>query len=262
MKKLLLIILLIPAICSAQMTITEHVQEDFFGGKLDYKVYRSKTPSTKWLVFLPGTTELGANDGTQLWELDKFGYMKWAKNGHEFPFNIVAIQPAYSFSSISKALLPWVEMEFKPSGIILIGISLGAIAANDMLAKDKYHLIKAIVPLSGKVSSLSSIPLMVSVPGYAWHGMLDTKVNYNSAMQFYNAYNKYQIDNGKPGRFIIESVPGVTHTGWDQAMSIEPGKDKILQFIIEQFGPEPIETPIFSDTVRLKIITDRPYVIE
>lgn len=229
------------------MTIIEHPQADFFGGKLDYKTYWSNNKSTKLLAFFPGTLELGIGDGTQLWELDKFGYMKAATAGYEFPFNMIALQPSGSFSGLSKSVLPWLEMEFKPSAIILIGISLGAIAINDMLAKDKYGLIKAVVPLSGKASSLSNIPFMRSVNGYAWHGELDTKVSYGSAMQFYNGYNRYQEENNKPGRFIIESVPGVAHSGWDQAMSVTPGKDQILQFIIKEFGPEPTEGLTYED---------------
>jgi predicted peptidase len=266
MKKLLLLLFLIPLVSFGQMTITNHVQDDFFGGKLDYKTYMPKVKSTKWLVFLPGTGELGNNDGTLLYLLDKYGYMKLAANGYEFPFNILAIQPSTSYSSVSKALLPWVNEEFKPSAIILIGISLGAIATNDLLGKDRYHLIKAVVPLSGKASSLTSIPKMVSVPGYAWHGMDDVTVKYSEAMAFYNAYNKYQTDNNLPGGFFIKSVPGVAHSGWDQAMSVTPGEDDILQFILQKFGPEPQEAPCIctqqSDTVRIKIIVDKPYLIQ
>ncbi len=229
------------------MIIIEHKQEDFFGAHLDYKTYWSTIPSSHLLCFLPGITELGVGDGTQEWELDKFGFPRLAENGFDFPFNIIACQPSGSYSGFSKFALPWLQMEFKPSKIILIGISLGAIACCDLLTKDKYGLISAVVSLSGKASDITAAPRMVSVPGYAWHGDADTTVKFSTAMAFYNAYNQYNTDNNLPGHFTIKVIPGGGHGGWDQAMSITPGQDDIYQFILKQFGSEPVSGLTYQD---------------
>lgn len=229
------------------MIITEHPQADFFGAHLDYKTYWSNNPSSHLVCFFPGTEELGAGDGKQLDELDKFGFMRLAKAGFEFPFNIVAVQPSGSYSGFSKMGMPWLKMQFNPSEIINLGLSLGAIAAIDLLAHDTYNLVKAVVSLSGKASTPANIPIMKSIQGYAFHGMLDTTVNYAQAMSFYNGYNKFQDDNKLGGHFIINSVPGLKHGGWDAAMSVTPGQDDIYQFILKQFGPEPVAGLTYDD---------------
>jgi len=220
------------------MTITEYPQGDFFGGHLDYITFTPKVKSSKVLVFHPGTQEMGVGDGSQLYELYKYGYPKLAKAGYEFPFNIVAIQPNTSYSSVSKCLLPWIQMEFKPSAIIPIGISLGAISCCDLLAKDRYGLITGVVSLSGKGNPLS-VPNMRAVPGYAYHGDQDTTVSYSEALKFYNTYNSYF--SGKGG-FKLNIAAGVGHSGWDNVMSVTSGQDDLLQWIIQQFGSEPVGT--------------------
>lgn len=217
--------------------IQEFPQGDFFGSKIDYIVYRSPIPSTHWLIFLPGTGELSDGVGGNLAALYKYGFPRLIKVGYDLPFNMVMIQPQNSYTGANKIFLPWVQMTFKPSKIIVIGISLGAIASLDVMTKDTYKLIAGIVSLSGKPSGgINAIPNMVSVPGYCYHGNLDTQVSYSVAMNFFNAYNKAHA--GTENVFTMD-IRNIGHSGWDEVMSITPGKDQCYQWILSQLGPEP-----------------------
>lgn len=219
------------------MLIQEHVGHDYFGGSVNVKTYEPVVKSSKVLLFLPGTGECGPADGSGIKKLDKYGFPKLAVQGAELPFNIVAVQPpTASYSSLSKAILPWVQMEFNPSAIIVIGISLGAIAANELLSKDRFSLIKGVVSLSGK-ANVASIPNMRATTNYAIHGDKDTTVAYSQAKSFYEAYNSQKLSEGGSYKFV--TISGLGHSGWDSMMDITPGKDDLYQWIIKTFGPEP-----------------------
>lgn len=220
-----------------QGTIEEHPQGDFFGGKIDYAVYRSPLNSTHWLIFLPGTGELSDGAGGNLAALYKYGFPRLVKEGYDLPFNMVMIQPQNSYTGANKILLPWVQMTFKPSKIIISGISLGAIASLDVMTKDTYKLIAGVVSLSGKPSGGSNaVANMVSVPGYCYYGKNDTQVSYSVAMNFFNAYNKAHA--GTDNVFTMD-IRDAGHSGWDEVMSVTPGKDQCYQWIISHFGNEP-----------------------
>lgn len=215
----------------------EFVQRDFFGGHLDCIRYESLVKSTHELVFHPGTDELGIGDGSQLFELDKYGFPGMAKNGFEFGFNITCIQPVKTYSGSNKIILPWVSMEFKPSAVITLGISLGAIACLDQLTNDKYSVIKGVVSLSGKPSASNGIADAVArmrhVPGYAYHGMKDTRVDFNQAKKFYQEYNA-AMTNPNTG-FITDYNANQAHGGWDEVMR-EGGP--LIKWINSLFGNE------------------------
>lgn len=224
------------------MKITEYPQHDFFGNKLDMIRFESTQKSTKELLFLPGTTEMGIGDGSQLSELYKYGIPKFASQGHEYGYNITAIQPNAKYYGIHNAILPWMQMEHNPSAIIPIGISLGAIEVLDLLTADKYKLIKAVVSLSGKPSASKGIDevltRMEAVPGYAYHGTSDTVVVFDQAKKFYEAYNKkFNPDGTLPVGFVMDFRSGVGHSGWDDAMKVGGFLD---QWITDKFGDEPL----------------------
>lgn len=220
-----------------QGTIEEHPQGDFFGGKIDYAVYRSPLNSTHWLIFLPGTGELSDGAGGNIAALYKYGFPRLVKAGYDLPFNMVMIQPQNSYTGPNKIILPWVQMTFNPSKIIVSGISLGAIASLDVMTKDSYKLITGVVSLSGKPSGGSNaVANMVSVPGYCYHGKNDTQVSYSVAMNFFNAYNKAHA--GTDNVFTMD-IRDAGHSGWDEVMSVTPGKDQCYQWIISHFGNEP-----------------------
>lgn len=230
--------IVISEIIGQQGTIEEHPQGDFFGGKIDYAVYRSPLNSTHWLIFLPGTGELSDGAGGNLAALYKYGFPRLVKAGYDLPFNMVMIQPQNSYTGPNKIILPWVQMTFNPSKIIVSGISLGAIASLDVMTKDSYKLIAGVVSLSGKPSSGSNAVVnMVSVPGYCYHGKNDTQVSYSIAMNFFNAYNKAHA--GTDNVFTMD-IRDAGHSGWDEVMSVTPGKDQCYQWILNQFGQEPI----------------------
>lgn len=222
-----------------QGTIEEHPQDKFFAGKLDYSVYRSPNNSTHWLIFLVGKGEVGDCAGGNIQLLYKYGFPKLLKAGQDFDFNILMVQPCGQNypDAFKSTLIPWVIEEFKPSKIILSGISLGAICTLDMLIYDEYRHINAVVSLSGAPSASKGIDDAVSrmryVPGYAYHGTQDTTVPYSKAIKFYNVYNT--LNAGTDNIFTLD-IQNTGHNGWDSVMAYN---GKLHQWITAQFGPEP-----------------------
>lgn len=232
MKKLILFLLLIPALAFGQR-LQEFPQGDFLGGKLDYIVYRSPVKTDHWLIFLPGTGELSDGAGGNLQALYKYGFPRLVKAGQDLPFNMVMMQPKGSYYDLNKKALAWVKLTFKPSKVIVSGISLGAISALDMMTYDPFGIINGVVSLSGKPSGgAGAVPRMISVPGYCFYGSKDTDVDYSVGIKFFNAYNTAHASTTNV--FFMDIQP-VSHCCWDSIMTMD---GKLMSWLQVQFGPE------------------------
>jgi hypothetical protein len=234
MKKLILLLLIIPFASSGQLkgTLTECVQCDTQGGKLDYAVYISNVKTDHWVIFAPGTGEMGDGAGGKLPSLYKYGYPRLVKSGIDLPFNMLMIQPV-GYDGWKKNQLGWFKLKFNPSKTILMGLSLGAICVLDQMTNDPFNIISGIVSLSGKPSGGSdAVPRMVSVPGYCFYGSNDTQVSYSTGIKFFNAYNS--AHTGTQNVFFMDVQP-VGHCCWDSVMTMD---GKLMSWIQVQFGPE------------------------
>jgi len=126
MKKLILFLLLIPVLCFGQGTITEVVQGKALDHKLDYVEYRSPKKTDHWLIFYQGTGEMGSGDGLNLPLVYKYGFGKLIKQGYDYDFNILFVQPK-AYYNFKDWVLTWANQKYHPSKIIICGLSLGAI---------------------------------------------------------------------------------------------------------------------------------------
>lgn len=101
--------------------------------------------------------------------------------------------------------------------IYLIGISQGAVAVYDLLARHS-ELFAAAVPIAG-VGDLSKVDIYAEIPIYAFHGNADTTVSYERAKELYDA-----IEAQCKGLFNLIVYEGGPHAIWESAI-VFPGTD-------------------------------------
>lgn len=212
------------------MNITPHINQNAFGLTINYKLYEPLIPSKNYLICYHGKGELGPLDGSQLDKVEVHGYPKHARNGYEFPFNIIAPQAQTSYSSIRKLLPAYVKLKYKADTIIVTGLSLGGFATFDTPLFDHFKLVCAIAPVCGGISPTLAATYP-EINGWAFHGDRDTIVPYGKSKFFVDKYNQ----NHSHG-FKYTLYPGVGHNAWDKAYAPE---GELLDWINTQFATAP-----------------------
>jgi predicted peptidase len=211
------------------MKITDHVQENAFGYKVNYRMYVPENGSKNFMIFLHGIGERGAVDGSQLNLLEKnVGYPKFAGQGREFPFNIIAPQvpTGGSYSLYKKFLVPYVKLKYGAEKIIVTGLSMGGIATYEIVLMDDMGLIDAIAPICGRISA-SLAANYPELDVWAWHGDKDTTVPLKYDQYFVDAYNATHTKQIK-----LTVLPGVGHDAWTPAYN----SPELYQWFLERFS--------------------------
>jgi pimeloyl-ACP methyl ester carboxylesterase len=145
MKKILLLLLLLPLFAAAQ----------YREGKINglnaviYSPAGNKSPLPT-IVFFPGIGE----DGTNISLLYRNGPAPFLKSGALAPpnMNIICVQPSYGWipPATTAKILASVRSTVNVSDMYLTGLSAGAASIFDFLSKTPDHGIKAIVVMSYK----------------------------------------------------------------------------------------------------------------
>lgn len=232
------------------MTITSHIQEIAFGYTVNYKLYSPVIPSNNYLLCFHGVGETGPIDGSLLNDVEVHGYPKHAKAGFEFPFNIVAVQAQSSYSSIRKFLPAYIKLKYGAEVIIATGLSMGGFCTFDIPLYDHLNLIYAIAPVCGGIAASKALTYP-DLPGWAFHGDQDEKVKYYQSKNFVDAYNTTHVN-----KWNYTLYPGVAHDSWNEAYSVKPGEDQLLQWINKQFSEAPKLNSMISKQKLIDIITN------
>ncbi len=221
------------------MKEVKHVGEVFNKAKLDYIEFIPTIPSNDVVICLHGQGEravkvvsgrtVAVTDGSKLDLVKKLGYPKHATAGFEFPFNIIAPQCGVSYSGMLKFLLLWAKAKYPNGKIFVTGLSLGGIATYGLLKSPGIQYVTSMAPVCGK-AGIVGVELCAKIPMQAWHGTKDTTVSYTADCNFIKAYNTCFCDC----TIELVSLVGVAHNAWDQAYSVTPGKDKLLQWFISK----------------------------
>lgn len=283
MKKLLFLLLFVCSTAFGQMTITPGVQSGIY-----YELFTPKVPSDNWVIWEHGIgEEKTVNDGSQLSKLEISGvWLTAARNGFEFPFNIIApqIDKGSDWWKITNGpkgneawFLNWIKETLKAKQIIATGYSLGGRGMWNLLQYDTKNYLNAIAPVCGYFDpSSGNITSLRSVPVYGVHGDKDTTMPYSADIVTENTYNPgrpTQLISGKPQPcYYLVTIPGAGHTVWPNAYDVTPGKDGLLQWVIQQFGPaqtiqDPVITTVFDGTNIIettqsgKVITIKPTTV-
>ena len=171
----------------------------------------------------------------------------------EYPFNIAAIQVELSYGNYLKSIPAWLMYRFGAENIIIAGISLGCIAAYDMMAWDKHNKVLGVVACCGN-ESVTAVPAHPVYKGIAWHGANDTTVSHSSHLNFVNEYNKQKGAQG--GNIEFNSLPGVGHNAWDYAFKADESQDKSLAFVKGLFAAHSSSDPVAEIKAKLHQFAD------
>jgi predicted peptidase len=230
------------------MNITSHIGEVGIGHVVNYKLFEPSVPSKNYLICLHGIGERGPADGSMLHLVEKLGYPKHAKNGFEFPFNIVAPQVVTSYAAVKKFLPGFIKLKYNADVIIVTGLSMGGYGTFDTQTYDVFRLVYAIAPVCGG-GNATAMKAWPEVNGWVFHGENDTTVKYQSSkgpVDVYNATHTKQI------KYTL--YPGVGHNAWDKAYSVTAGSDELLQQIIKWFNEAPKPNAVDAEAIKTKII--------
>lgn len=248
MRKLFIYILLTIAFLSigslafSQMKASYHFNVSMFGNTtVSYKQYTSNTPSDSYLIFLPGRGEVLVGPATEvkLNKVDVAGYGKRAREGEEFPFNIIAIQAYHStsagsatYSTVMRHFLHYVKLYKNADKIVVTGYSLGGQETyNVSLRSLDIQLIDGLVSVAGRPDAYSSADpcSMKDVPMIAVHGDKDNTVPYSQDLAWVNKVNTCP-DRVNKIKFI--SLPGVGHDSWTWAYQRDNEVDRFIHTIL------------------------------
>lgn len=215
------------------MIVTSHIQENAFGYLVNYKLYQPIIPSKNYLICLHGQKEVGPVDGSLLDKVEVHGFPKHAKNGFEFPFNIIAPQVVVGYHYLIKFLPCYIKLKYKPDVLNVTGLSMGGFGTFAMRRLDYFNLIYAIAVVCGGESIIhaSSYP---ETKGWVAHGDKDTIVKYDRSKNFVLKYNETHNQ-----QMSYTLYPNVGHDAWNKAYSVTPGENELLQWFIMQFNEAP-----------------------
>lgn len=190
--------------------------------------YMADQPTNFWVPFLHGVGEVGPLDGSMQHKIETHGYPKHIKNGLSLPFNVYAVQsPVQNHNAICKVLVPHLMMQYGAEDIVVTGLSMGGYGTWNMLWRDHYKKLKAIVPVCG-ASNFSNYQDANNIPVLAVHGDKDTKVYYSRGKKTVDLLNE-----AHPGQAELITLPGVGHNAWDQAYDVNhPVGQRVLDFIM------------------------------
>ena len=214
---------------------------------------QSKNPKNV-VLFQHGIGERGPADGSQIQLLEKLqGFPRFARGQRpwsssvtgniEYEFDIFAPQIVDNYDNeINPYILPFLNVEYGYTNIILAGISLGNYAAWKQTMKyPGRQFLRGIVAVCGS-GNKADIPNMEKLPGIAWHGTADPTVSYSSHKSFVDAYN------AAGGEVEWNALDGVAHNAWTYAFNADPSKDKSLQKVNQIFA----SIPASDDTAALE----------
>lgn len=228
-------------------------------------VYRTNTPTDKWVILLHGLGQKGNPDGSQIYLVEDNAWGKVAAglrpNGStygtvEFPFNMILPQiysgggGIYDYwqlidNNTTSWFVNYVKETLKASKILVTGLSLGGRGTWKLFRYDTKNYVDAIAPVCGYYDTGGDGPINManlgrSIPGYSWHGDKDTTMPYQWDADNIKAYNALTIrptqviDGVTQSCHYLKTLVGVDHTVWPYAYDLTPGKNSLYKWTLQQ----------------------------
>jgi len=174
---------------------TRNIIDANVGGRpVDMFESRTESSSNKWLLMFFGTGELGPSDGSQLHEMDNYGYQK--TSSFETEWNVLAPQAQKTYDEFDLSIFDWmIEQYGNDIEIVIIGHSLGGREVMDLVnAYRGNKLPKQVVgaiAVAGEMSGPYPLPdESYDLPCVAFHGKSDTTISYWQSIKWVNHLNK------------------------------------------------------------------------
>lgn len=200
----------------------------------------AEKPTKKWLLMFLGTGELGPADGSQIGDLDNYGYQKFPT--FDIDFNIFVPQAVKGYIESDPIIQQYLLKTYgEDIEIVMTGHSLGA--RNVMEFTYGYQGIKAVPQVVGfmPVAGEMSWPLpenwcdAVDKPIRCYAGDKDTAIWFGQSQKYAAAMNSCAERKHKVESIII---PGKDH-GSIMSYVFEPNKEaEGYKFIMSCFSKE------------------------
>lgn len=208
---------------------------------------KTTVPTNRWLLMTLGTGQLGPADGSQITELDDYGYHR--NLGFETDFNIFVPQAVNSYGEFEKTIFDYMINRYGQSVQILpIGHSLGARQVIEWITKYQNNTVppqvKGFMPIAGAISGSTPIwSNCYDLPVLGVHGELDTAISFYQTRKLILGLNSWP-DRIHKAQFKL--VPGATHNSIMSEVFKYDKNTEYYKFIMSCWEPE-VEQPIECD---------------
>jgi hypothetical protein len=188
-------------------------------------------PTKRWLLMFLGTGELGPADGSQIGELDNYGYQR----------NILVPQAVTSYGEFEfKIINDMISRYGEDIEIVLTGHSLGARQVIEYITKYQGNTVppqvKGFMPIAGAISGSTPIwSNCYDLPVMGVHGDKDTSISYYQTKKLIDGLNTW-VD--RKNKAIFKLVPGCTHGSIMSEVFKYDKQSEYYQFIMNCFSPE------------------------
>jgi hypothetical protein len=227
------------------MTLTFKKSVDIGGRTINLLETTTAVKTKRWLLMYLGTGELGPADGSQILDLDNYGYQKFPS--FETDFNIFCPQAVRGYSESDALIQDYMKRTYgQDIEIVMCGHSLGA--RNVMEFSYGYNGIKAdpcvkgFMPVAGEMSWPLPTDWCVvpDVPIMGFSGDKDTAIFYGQTQKYIDAVNSCTTRKNKA---VARIIPGLNH-GSIMDYVFRPDKTaEGYQFIMSCFSIETLEIP-------------------
>jgi hypothetical protein len=178
--------------------------------------YETADPK-KWLLMFFGTGELGPADGSQLHEMDNYGYQKTPSFNPEW--NILAPQAQKGYIEFDAAIIDWMKYQYGDDiQIVIAGHSLGAREVMDLVNHyrgiDKLpDNVVGFISVAGEMSGPYPDPAYAEdIPGFVFHGRSDTAISYWQSIKFVDSFKSILSRGERKNAPVLRIIDGQGHT--------------------------------------------------
>lgn len=209
------------------------------GRQVDMMEFTTEKPTNRWMLIFLGTGQLGPADGSQLHEMDDYGYQR--NLSFETDFNILAPQAQKGYSEFEFTILQWMMDTYGDIEIFLAGHSLGARQVMEYINRyrglDVCSQVVGALPVAGEMSGPYPYDpcTCVDIPVMAVTGDKDTSISWYQSKKFVELLNKCPARKHKA---ILKTVPGAGHTSVMSEVFKFDKESEYYEFIMSCWTPE------------------------
>lgn len=227
--------------------------------------YETADPK-KWTLMLHGTGQLGPADGSQLHEMDDYGYQKTPSFNPEW--NILCPQAERSYREFDFGIINWMINRYgEDIQIVILGHSLGAREVMDLINHwgGKDYLPKQVVgfvAVAGEMSGPYPDPkLAEDIPGFVFHGDKDTSISFYQSKKFVAQFLNVLSSGLRINEPVLRIIPGCTHTSI-MTYVYQPSREaegyKSIRSLFTWEDPKPIQCTALLDEVNMTAEFTKP----
>jgi hypothetical protein len=217
---------------------------DIGGKTINLLEGRTDVPTKRWLLIFLGWGQKGPADGSEIYDLDDYGYQKFP--WFEPEFNIMCPQAVQTYNESDPYIQEYMLRTYGDDiQIFIAGHSFGA--RNTMEYVNGYggnipvKQVVGFMPVAGEMSYPLPDPCACAdKPIFAYHGESDGAIGYWKSKTFVDFVNSCPT---RVNKAEFRLMPGQDHTSIMKYV-FEPSRDaEGYKTIMSCFAPEALEIP-------------------